>query len=259
MSHPTERGIFSDIDTSELDCNYENIDDIQLPSEVMQLIETADIYKYFEEMENSAMGNAAPEPQSNNPINVINGVPERKTVIVNPFFPYDNIPEHWKWSEYDECMQELRNENLAKAMKNIRHRKRIDTDIKELAEIVIALQKEKIKMLQEEDKENKDINLMNERRKLSLANLKLKSTSEERNYYENLSRDLNEKILAMDQEKEEKLKQIKSNTVIIKIWKDFCNEKEKTIGNQRAQIRELNKTNNELRSEIHKLNSLLNK
>jgi hypothetical protein len=228
-----------------------------LPEDVMQLIETADIYKYFEEMENSVTDNAEPEAKSINQINM-QLEKEKEHSIINNFYPYDNVPENWKWSEYDECMQELRNEELAKAMKNVRHTKRIDTNIRELAEIVIALQKEKIKMMEEEDKENRDINLMNEKRKLSLANLKLKSTTEERNYYENLSKDLNGKINAIEQEKEEKLKQIKSNTVIIKIWKDFCNEKEKTIGNQRAQIRELNKTNSELRSEIYRLRILTN-
>jgi hypothetical protein len=247
MSHQAENGIFSDIDTSGME-NYEELNNIELPDDVMQLLESMDVYNYFENLENSVTDSVEPSLLQDNKSTA------RNNITTQEFgYPYNNVPEEWKWDEMEEIIQELSNSGLANQMKEIRYTRKEDTDIRQLANLCMEIQKRQInqKYEKEEGKYIEQLNAKN--RKIGEITKTLNQTIRIKNNVSRVCAEIDKKLKKLVNEKKNAEKQTDAYKITLKAFKDISNEKERRIIIQQEQINDMNSEIKNLRREVLEL------
>ena len=84
---------FYDIDTEEEDVQI--LSNISVNPEIQTLFDEIEMTEYWNNYEEFLMKK------------------EKENMPEDPFFQNKNVPESWKWTELEECIQELGNEDLA--------------------------------------------------------------------------------------------------------------------------------------------------
>ncbi len=243
----------NDMEFAEIDNNLEYLDsdeidlnNITMDPEIDELVNSFDIEEYWDQYNKNAIRKSV----------ITNGKIQQNQEIISEnfdsFFPNNNVPQAWKWTEVDECIQELRESSLAVKMKDMRGKRKEETNIEELANLCMDIQKYKIESKVEISKGKIEKDMQKIKEQYRAADNKLKRVTRERDILAKICKQINGKNVEMDKDIKRLEQQGEGNRIILKVWKDLNNDKEKEIRLQKEYIMRLENENREMKQKIQK-------
>jgi hypothetical protein len=215
---------FSDIDIDE-ELKGIDLDNIELDPEIQELLNNTqrnDTWNNYEQRHERNTVIIKPEEQS-----------------LDPFFPNNNVPEEWKWTELEECILDLEGSELIKKMQEIRGKRREDTNITELATLCMTIQRTKVEREQKiaTGKWEQNVKMLQE--KLHKTEQDMRIVKREKEDALKILKSLRKMMTATQLELTKLEKIHKENKIITQIWKDLNEDKERELELQKEYIKRL--------------------
>jgi len=141
-------------------------------------------------------------------------------------------------------------------MKEMRNKKKEETDLKELADLCMEIQKYKLESKNDTNEGKYKQRIREKDKKIGNTLTALRRTIQERDALSKICKELDKRFKAAELERANTVKQNEGNEVVLKVWKGLINEKERTILIQREKIKGMSKELSKLRLEVHRLITL---
>ena len=175
---------------------------------------------------------------------------EKDNIPEDPFFPNKNVPENWKWTELEECLQELENEELAREMKEMRKKDEKETNLKELADLCIRVQRIALEREKRVIEDNFRGTLSEKEGAIIKERFKSKCLEKDKETMSKILREMDKEVKSKNAEIAKLRKNLRNYETILGVWKKMSKSKDVELSMQEKYIERLEKENRELQEPV---------